>query len=228
VGPKRAAKDNLSRAAVIDRALELADAEGLEAVTIRRLGQEFGVTPMALYWHVKNKEELLDGMGDRIFQLLRLDYADDGPWDGQLRAVVSALVEALRVHPTCVELTYRRVFACSEGQRIAEHTLGLLRQAGFSVRQAADIATHALQTAVMLVSAEPGAEPGRTEEERAVALAGKRAVLTALPAERFPYIREAADDLLQCEDMQVYYDFGIDLFVTGARATLGDRAESTA
>ena len=57
----------LSRELIVDRAVEMADAEGLEAVSIRRLGQEFGVTPMALYWHVQNKDELLAAMGDRIF-----------------------------------------------------------------------------------------------------------------------------------------------------------------
>ena len=51
--------ERLTRAAVAERALRLADAEGLEAVTIRRLAQELGVTPMALYWHFKNKDELL-------------------------------------------------------------------------------------------------------------------------------------------------------------------------
>ena len=50
--------------AIIDRALALADREGLDAVSIRRIAQDLGVTPMALYWHVKNKEELLAAMGE--------------------------------------------------------------------------------------------------------------------------------------------------------------------
>jgi AcrR family transcriptional regulator len=54
-----AERTKLSRAAVVDRALWLADAEGVEALTIRRLAQELGVTPMALYWHFRNKEELI-------------------------------------------------------------------------------------------------------------------------------------------------------------------------
>jgi TetR/AcrR family tetracycline transcriptional repressor len=215
---RTAANPQLTRDAVVDRALALADSEGLAAVTIRRLGQEFGVTPMALYWHVANKDELLDAMGDRIFESLELDYDTTAPWDEQLRAVVHALVDVLRPHPTCVELSYRRVFACPQGRRIAEHALGLLRDAGFSVRQTADIATHALQTAVMLVSAEPGAEPGNSDEARAAKLGEKRAALRSLPVDEFPRIHEAADELLHCEDMQYWYDFGIDLFVAGAIA----------
>jgi TetR/AcrR family transcriptional regulator, tetracycline repressor protein len=221
---KRASAAALSRDAVIERAMELADAEGLDAVTIRRLGQEFGVTPMALYWHVKNKDELLDAMGDRLFTGLRYDAAPDAPWDEQLRAVIQGLGVALRRHPACVDLAFRRVLIAPEGRAVAEHTFGVLRQAGFSSRQTADIATFALQTAIMLVRSEPGAEPGCSPEEAAERLAQKRAGLETLPAEDYPYIRELADDLLDCDDPAAYYAFGIDVFIAGARSMLSPAA----
>src|SRR5580704_14285830 len=72
---KTATKSELSRLAIVDRALEIADAEGRDAITIRRLAQDFGVTPMALYWHVANKDELLAAMGDRFFDHVA-DVAD--------------------------------------------------------------------------------------------------------------------------------------------------------
>jgi len=221
---KRAAGDALSRDAVIERAMQLADAEGLDAVTIRRLGQEFGVTPMALYWHVKNKDELLDAMGDRLFAGLRYDTAPDAPWDEQLRAVTHGLAEALRTHPACVDLAFRRVFYAPEGRAAAEHAFGVLRQAGFGSRQTADIATHALQTAIMLVRSEPGAEPGFTPEQVLERRTQKRAYLETLPAADYPYIRELADDLLDCDDTAAYYAFGIDVFVAGARSMLSPAA----
>jgi TetR/AcrR family tetracycline transcriptional repressor len=220
------ARAELSRPAIVDRALDVADAEGLEAVTIRRLATELGVTPMALYWHVKNKDELLDAMGDALFESIDVaayDTADGAGWTDDLAATVRALVDAFRRHPTCTDLAFRRVLACDAGRRLSEHVLGVLRSAGFSPRQTADIATHALQTAIMLVSGEPGAEPGTTAEEASARLAQKRAALHALPAERYPFIREMAEDLLQCDDMAGYYDFGIALFVSGARATLAER-----
>nr|BFE84159.1 hypothetical protein GCM10020093_067600 [Planobispora longispora] len=58
----------LTREAVVERALQIGDAEGLAAVTIRRLAQELGVTPMALYWHFKNKEQLTVGMADHLIE----------------------------------------------------------------------------------------------------------------------------------------------------------------
>ena len=53
---------------MVGRAIALADAEGLDALTIRRLAQELGVTPMALYWHFRNKEELLAGAGRPVLE----------------------------------------------------------------------------------------------------------------------------------------------------------------
>ena len=217
------AKTDLSKSAIVDRALDLADDHGLDGVTIRRIAQEFGVTPMALYWHVKNKDELLDAMGDRLFETVEYESDPAAGWDAQLAAVVRGLVEAFRRHPVCVDLAYRRVFACDEGRQLSEYTLGLLRRAGFDRRQTADIATRALQTALMLVSSEPGAEPGHTADEVTVALAEKRAALEQLPADEFPYIREMAGDMLHCDDIDSYYAFNVGLFVAGARATLDTR-----
>jgi AcrR family transcriptional regulator len=213
---------DLSRAAIVERALAIADAETLEAVSIRRLGQEFGVTPMALYWHVKNKDELLDAMGDALFdgldEVVRANA--DAEWDTQLAAVVRGLVMVLRRHPGSRELAYRRILVCPAGLQVTEQTLRALRTAGFTRRQTADIATHALQTAVMLVSAEPGAEPGYSADETAERLAAKRVGLEQLPADDFPYLREMAPDMLGCDDPDLFYDFNIDLFLDGARATL--------
>jgi AcrR family transcriptional regulator len=210
----------LSRDTVIDRALALADTEGLDGVTIRRLGQELGVTPMALYWHVRNKDELLDAMGDRIFESLVVDYTSQAPWDEQLRAIVLALIAALRVHPACTDLAYRRVFSCPEGRRLAEYTYRLLRSAGFDVRQTADIARLALQTAIMLVAGEPGAEPDVVQEQRELVREQKRRALMQLSAEEYPYIHEMSQALFECDDTDGYYRFGVDLYVEGARAML--------
>jgi TetR/AcrR family transcriptional regulator, tetracycline repressor protein len=216
------AKIELSRDAIVERALAIADAETLDAVTIRRLGQEFGVTPMALYWHVKNKDELLDAMGDALFEDMDYDAGPDAPWDEQLAAACRALIAALRRHPGSRELAYRRALACAAGRQFAEHTLRLLRRAGFDRRRTADIATHALQTAVMLVSAEPGAEPGYSADEAAARLAAKRASIEQLPVDDYPYIREMAPDMFGCEDPEDFYDFNVQLFVAGARSTLSD------
>src|ERR1041384_6560467 len=70
---READRTRLSKQAVVQRALALADADGLDALTIRRLATELSVTPMALYWHFRNKEELLGGPADQAWSELDTD-----------------------------------------------------------------------------------------------------------------------------------------------------------
>src|SRR3954449_4981099 len=92
--PARPARADLSRDVIVERALTVMDADGPDAVTIRRIAHELGVTPMALYWHVANKDELLAAMGDALLAGVTLP-PPTGPWHVQLRAVVDVLIREL-------------------------------------------------------------------------------------------------------------------------------------
>jgi AcrR family transcriptional regulator len=214
-----AAKSDLSRAAIVERALTVMDAEGPDAITIRRLAQEFGVTPMALYWHVANKDELLAAMGDALLAGVE-PPPPVGSWSAQLRAVVENLIESLARHPAAAELVFPRILVVEPGLRITEFTLALLEDAGFSRQQAADLARMALQTAMMLVTQLPGAESQAARDERDALLAEKRAYVESLPADRYPHVQAAAYALTACEDESAYYFFGVDLYIEGAKALL--------
>jgi AcrR family transcriptional regulator len=219
----RQAGEELSRDAVVDRALAIADVEGLDAVTIRRLAQEFRVTPMALYWHVSNKDELLAAMGDRLFAGLDVDrLAGSGSWQQQLRRIIVGIVEALRAHPAAAMLGAQRVLSCDPGREAAERALDLLVKAGFDVGTACDVSRHAMQTAVMLVMQQPG-ELTTAAELREGVMAEKRAALASLPSDRFPLLVASADALTSCDDEEGYYRFGIDLFVAGVEGMLATR-----
>ncbi len=213
---RRSAAPELSRDAVIDAALDLADREGLDAVAIRRIATEFDVTPMALYWHVKNKDELLEAMGDRIFEGLEIPPAD-GNWLEQVRGAVVSLVDALRRHPGSVDLAAPRVLVSPRGRLLAERALGALRGAGFSVREAADLARQALLTAMILVTGRPGAEWDTPEPERAAMTQAKKASLSGLSTQEFPNLVACADALTDCDDEEQYYGAGIDLYVAGVK-----------
>jgi TetR/AcrR family tetracycline transcriptional repressor len=80
-----ATRERLSRDTIAAGALELADREGIDAVTIRRLATDNSVTPMALYWHFKDKDAVLDGIAERIYASVELPDASNEPWDCQLR-----------------------------------------------------------------------------------------------------------------------------------------------
>jgi AcrR family transcriptional regulator len=212
-------KVELSRAAIVERALNVMDAEGPDAITIRRIANEFGVTPMALYWHVANKDELLAAMGDAMLAGVEPPEAS-GHWSAQLRAVVEVLIENLARHPAAAELVFPRILITEPGLRITEFTLALLEDAGFSREQAADLARMALQTAMMLVTQLPGSESQAAREERDALLAEKRAYVEGLPADVYPHVQAAAVPLTACNDESAYYFFGVDLYIEGAKALL--------
>ena len=220
--PRATAKDgrgDLSRDAIVECALAVMDVDGPDSVTIRRIAQEFGVTPMALYWHVANKDELLEAIGDALLAGVVLPPAT-GPWWAQLRGVVEALIDSFSAHPAAAELVFPRILVTEPGLQVAEFTLALLEGAGFGRQQAADLARMGLQTAMMLVTQLPGSETQAAQEERAVLLAQKRAYVESLPADVYPHVQAAAVPLTNCDDVPAYYAFGVDLYIEGAQALM--------
>jgi len=89
-------RTRLTRAAVVDRALALADKLGLDALTIRKLATALGVTPMALYWHFRGKDELLGALAERVWSEIDLTVDRTAPWTEQIRALLESLLKVLR------------------------------------------------------------------------------------------------------------------------------------
>jgi AcrR family transcriptional regulator len=206
-------------------ALEIADAEGLDAVTIRRLAQLHDVTPMALYRHFHDKDDLLAAIGDRLLADIRLPEPNDDRWDLQLRAVLTAFVDALRPHPKAADLTLYRILVSEAGLAMAERTMELLTAGGFSVDDAAEVGRQSLCSLITLVTTEPGANEDTDPITREDALRVKRAALAALPPRRYPLISAAADTLICPSSTDRYYSLGMDLVVAGIRGVLADLQE---
>lgn len=212
-------RTRLTRSAVVDRALQLADAEGIEALTIRRLATELGVTPMALYWHFRNKEELIAGLADRIWGEIKSDVDPAAAWPRQLRGLLESLIDALRAHSSAPALLVDSDKLGPSHWQVTEVMLEMLHSAGFDAMHASEIARSALWTGLMLVMSEPGFDPGMTEEERAERLRRKQVELTSLPPQRYPRLVQAAVPLTTCSDDPVFhYQFGVDLFIAGVQA----------
>ena len=113
---------------VVDSALAIADDEGPAAVTFRRLAGQHEVTPMALYRHFKDKDDLLAALGDRLLADVVLPEPTDERWDKQLHKVLTAFVTALRGHPRLADLTLVRILASEPGLAMAERTMELLTE----------------------------------------------------------------------------------------------------
>jgi TetR/AcrR family transcriptional regulator, tetracycline repressor protein len=219
------APGRLNQDILVGTAMALADAEGLGAVTLRRLAQHHGVTPMAMYRHFRDKEDILDALAERVLADVVLPEPDHGPWDEQLHGVITALLDALRPHPNIAGLVHTRMLSCEPGLAMAERTLDLLEQAGFPVEAAADSASQILHSLVALVIAEPGRAPGADAEARDDATRATKAALSALSPRRYPHVVAAADALAACSSLERYYERGVDLVVSGVRGVRATRYE---
>ncbi len=202
---------------VVDSALELADTEGLDAVTLRRLAQLHEVTPMALYRHFADKNDLLSALGDRLLADIVLPERSDEPWDRRLHQMLTAFVDALRPHPRVAGLTLTRILIAEPGLEMAERTMELLVEGGFDTDYAAEVGRQSICSLITLVTTEPGAGEDPEPAAREQGLRLKRAALGALDPKRYPLITSAADTLICPTSTDQYYALGVDLVVAGIR-----------
>jgi AcrR family transcriptional regulator len=126
----------LSRERVMRAAIALADASGIEALSMRKLGQELGVEAMSLYNHVANKDDILDGIVDLVFGEIALP-SGEGDWKPAMRKRAISAHEALLRHPWAPSLMQSRTRPGPATLRHHDSVLGSLRTAGFSLVMAA-------------------------------------------------------------------------------------------
>ena len=227
-------RTKLDRDVVVDAALGVADAEGLESVTIRRLARELAVTPMALYWHFKDKDALLAAIADRMWDetqaALDATPAAGGadPMSVGIRQVLEALVMVMRRHqPAVAGLMPTRVVECASGLSVTERTLGLLAERGFDPPRAAMFARYVLCSAVMLVECQPGVEIVEPAE-RAAVQRRKKIALASLSPELYPNTVAAADYLTGCDSPESYFGDGVELVIAGVRNQVPDHKPARA
>ena len=221
--------ERLTKAAVAERALRLGDEEGLEAVTIRRLAQELGVTPMALYWHFKNKDELLLGIVDHVLADLRADREAADPWQQQLRAMVEVLVGAMRAHPSLPDLLHAvDKGAAPSFNRATDDALALLARAGFDVQEGYWVSMYLLHGAIGLVAGQPDCPANVPAEQAPEWRRQKRLAFERLPADQFPMLVAFAGCYAEEPDPERYFAFGIDLLMSSVEATARRRMDQPA
>ncbi|MER3388582.1 MAG: TetR/AcrR family transcriptional regulator [Microcella sp.] len=128
----RAVRRPLSRERIVDAALELADSAGLSGTTMRALATTLGVEAMSLYNHVRNRDDLLDGMVDAVFAQIELP-SGTGDWAEELRARSHSAHAVLTRHPWAVGLMDSRRAPGPATLRHHDAVLGALRAGGFSI-----------------------------------------------------------------------------------------------
>ncbi len=219
---KTTPRPQLSREVVADRAIALADAEGLDAVTIRRLATELGVTPMALYWHFRTKEELLAGLGDRVLDTVELPERT-GTWDVDLRAGLVALLTAMRPHPELADLVAQQVMLNPRGLVLTELALATLSQAGLAPEPTAWFAMQALRTILALVTGDPVVDDELPVAERETHQRQKMARIGSLSPTEFPALTAHAEAMAYCSDVDMFFELGIDHYIAGVKGLAARR-----
>lgn len=220
-------RPRLTRDAVLASALARADAAGLDALSMRALAAELGVVPMALYKHVANKDELIDGMVDLVWAEVeppaiggatveaRSVGAPAVPWHEAMRARAVSLREALRRHPWAVGLMESRMRPGLANLAAHNAMMGCLREAGFSFRATVH-ATSVLDAYVYGFALQEKTLPFDTPEESGEAAAAKRETVPPEVALRFPYLLEVVAELArEGYDYDEEFATGLDLILQG-------------
>ena len=210
-------REPLSHERILDAAMALADEHGIEALSMRKLGQALCVEAMSLYNHVPNKDAILDGLVDRVMSEIALPELSH-PWREALRRRSISAREVLRKHTWAPPLLDSRRNPGPATLRHHESVLRTLREAGFSVKLAAhafsllDAYTYGF---VLQERALPFDSPEELEEVAHEILAG-------MPEGEFPCLEEIAREqvLTGVYDPAAEFLFGLDFVLDGLETLL--------
>ena len=203
----------LTRDRVLQVAVELADRGGIEALSMRKLGQELGVDAMALYRHVRNKDDLLDGLVEVIVG--QIDHPEPGDaWKASLRAQAMAARAVMLQHPWARQVLEQRGTGGPATLAYIERILSILRGDGFSV-ELAHHALHVLSSRIFGFSQDLFEEGASSEPPSPEAAAAQMRMLAG-----YPRVVELARSVSHqgvlgpCDD-DVEFAFGLDLVLEG-------------
>ncbi|KAA0023276.1 TetR/AcrR family transcriptional regulator C-terminal domain-containing protein [Antrihabitans cavernicola] len=199
----------LSRDIVLQAALDLVDEHGLDALTMRRLGDRLGVEAMTIYHHVPNKDALLDGLVELVFGAATPSSLLAETWQSVLTGFAASLRARLLRHPGIVPLAVTRPAATPEMLRTVEHGLAILHAAGFPVGRALD----ALNALTVFVVGHVASEIGIANVNRK-SLPGSTNQLATLDGSIFPLLTEAARTHEGTDDSE-RFRFAVDALIVG-------------
>jgi AcrR family transcriptional regulator len=208
----------LTRERVLRVAIDLADRNGLDALSMRKLGQELGVDPMALYRHVRGKDDLFDGIIELVVLEIERPTSTDG-WKSALREQVMDARRVMLRHPWARRVLEERGTGGVAVIGYIEVVLGILQRGGFSI-DLAHHALHVLDSRIFGFNQDLFDDSGRAAPSPPVAEMFGPAV-----AAQFPRVTELAMSvshegvLGKCDD-DVEFAFGLDLILDGLERRL--------
>jgi AcrR family transcriptional regulator len=214
--PAKARREPLSRERIIRTAVRIMDAEGLEAVSMRRIGRELGVEAMSLYNHVEDKEDILDS----ICEIVVSDFVipEAGGWNEAARTAAREYRRLLLAHPSVITLMTerKRPFTTADSLRAYEFALEAFRTAGLSEADAVK-AFHAFGGYILgFVTMELGLMVGGPNDEHVQA---HQEMSRMLASADLPRMRECLPYFM-ASDPEEQFEFGLDLLLEGIQARI--------
>jgi AcrR family transcriptional regulator len=214
----RPAKAPLSEDGILDAAMRVLREEGLDAVTMRRLATELDTGPASLYVYIRNREQLLNALFDRIGGMVELEAPDPARWREQLHRLVNGLLEVMEEHRGIARVAVANVPTGENALRVADNLMGLLLAGGVTPRDAA-WACDILPLLTTAAAIETATYQERGDEQDAIA-GELEAVFRTLPAERFPNLARYGEELVSGNGDERFH-FAIDTFLDGLVARAG-------
>jgi AcrR family transcriptional regulator len=210
--PRQEPRIPLSRERILRAAIELADQGGIEALSMRKLGQELGVEAMSLYNHVANKDDLLDGIVEAV--TAEIDLPPEGTdWKAAIRHTAIASHEVFLRHRWACNLMMHRPKASTVRMQWMEAVLRTLREAGFS----ADMTHHAYHALDSHITGFTLWQVNMPFETKAELVDMAQDFMRQIPVDEYPYVIEHAEQHLapSSPDGATEFEFGLDLILDG-------------
>jgi AcrR family transcriptional regulator len=211
----------LSRSEVLATALKIADDEGFEALTMRRLAQELGVDAMAVHRHVGGRDGLLDGLVEAMWAEIALPPKNAG-WERALRAMAESMRALAHAHPNVYGLLCSRWVMPQSALELSDDVLKRLEGAGFSrdvageaVRSVFAYAMGYAVTELGLLAPQSG-ESGQAPSDIELLVR----IMQAVPRGTPPRLIEVAATVCNC-DVDRQFTFGLDLMLLGLATQKG-------
>jgi AcrR family transcriptional regulator len=205
----------LTRQAIVDAAVKIVDAEGVDALTVRRLGQALDTGSATLYWYVRGKDELAELVYDHVMGEVELPEPDPAHWQDQLKTFAFAAYRVLLRHNDLVRLSLGRIPVGPNMLRVMEWNLALLRGAGMSDQLASyvgDIFGRYLDASVLEVVYAAGQPPEVVFQ-----------YFASLPTDQFPNMHALSRALGTTDNSdEARFGFGLDLFVRGLESLINE------
>jgi AcrR family transcriptional regulator len=219
--PERTAKIPLTRTEIVQAALRIVRAEGIDAVSMRRIAAEFETGPSSLYAHVANKDELLQLMFDEMCGSIAVPEPEPGRWKEQIKELARAGYHAMLEHNDLARAGLATIPTGPNAMRVSDAMLGMMLSGGVPPK----IASWALDRIFLYITAD--AYELSIWRANVVAAGGDKATFleqlsndlqayySELPAETYPHLTEHAADLVGGAGNDERFEFGLDLIVEG-------------